>query len=178
MNILIIEGIKSLAKPLANITTNIGLFPEIAHDGLTGLEHIHNKIYDAIILDIMLSNMNGFELLQTPRDEGIRTPVLILTAWNDVKYCVKSLDSDVDYYLTKPFEIDEFIACLQAILRRQNTVPSDTLFFGNIKLNVTNYELTCNENSIRLNSKKLQLLQLFMFNPDQILSKELLINKV
>lgn len=178
MNVLIIEDTKSLAKTLADVTTNIGLLPEIAHDGLAGLECIHSKIYDAIILDIMLPNMNGFELLQTIRDEGIRTPVLILTARNDVKDRVKGLDSGADYYLTKPFEVDEFVACLRAILRRQNTAPSGTLFFGDIKLNVINYELTCNGNSIRLNSKELQLLRLFMSNPNQILSKELLINKV
>lgn len=179
MNVLIIEDTKSLAKTLADIISNIGFFPEIAHDGLTGLEYIHKKIYDAIILDIMLPNMNGFDLLQTIRDEDIRTPVLILTAKTDVKDRVKGLDSGADYYLTKPFEIDEFIACLRAILRRQNSTTAETILsFGDIELNITNYNLTCKGNSIRLNSKELQLLQLFMSNPNQILSKELLINKV
>lgn len=178
MNVLIIEDTKSLAKTLADIISNIGLFPQIVHDGLTGLEFIHQKIYDAIILDIMLPSMDGFDLLQTIRNEGIRTPVLILTARNDVKDRVKGLDSGADYYLTKPFEIDEFIACLRAILRRQNTPPAETLSFGDIELNITNYKLSCNGNSIRLNSKELQLLRLFMTNPNQILSKELLINKV
>lgn len=178
MNILIIEDTKSLAKTLADIISNIGLLPQIAHDGVSGLEYIHKKIYDAIILDIMLPGMNGFDLLQTIRSEGIRTPVLILTAKNDVKDRVKGLDSGADYYLTKPFEIDEFIACLRAILRRQNTPPAEILSFGDIELNITNYKLSSNGNSIRLNSKELQLLRLFMANPNQILSKELLINKV
>lgn len=178
MNVLIIEDTKSLAKTLADIISNIGLFPEIVHDGLAGLKCIHTKIYDAIILDIMLPGIDGFELLKQIRDEGIRTPVLILTARNDVKDRVKGLDSGADYYLTKPFEIDEFIACLRAILRRQNTIPAETLTFGDIELNVINYKLTCNGNSIRLNSKELQLLQIFMSNPNQILSKEILINKV
>lgn len=178
MNVLIIEDTKSLAKTLADITSNIGLFPKIAHDGESGLQYIHQKIYDAIILDIMLPNMNGFDLLQTIRNEGISTPVLILTARSDVKDRVKGLDSGADYYLTKPFEIDEFIACLRAILRRQNAAPAETLSLGDITLNITSYTLSCNGNSIRLNSKELQLLQLFMNNPNQILSKELLINKV
>lgn len=178
MNILIIEDTKSLAKTLADIISNIGLLTQIAHDGVSGLEYIHKKIYDAIILDIMLPGMNGFDLLQTIRSEGIRTPVLILTAKSDVKDRVKGLDSGADYYLTKPFEIDEFIACLRAILRRQNTPPAEILSFGDIDLNITNYKLSSNGNSIRLNSKELQLLRLFMANPNQILSKELLINKV
>lgn len=178
MNILIIEDTKSLAKTLADIISSMGFVPEIAYDGTVGLECIHHKIYDAIILDIILPSLNGFELLQIIRDEGIRTPVLILTAKNDVKDRVKGLNSGADYYLTKPFEIDEFIACLRVILRKQNTYPSDVLSFGDIKLNIRTYELICGENSIRLNSKELRLLQLFMSNPNQILSKELLINKV
>jgi DNA-binding response OmpR family regulator len=178
MNVLIIEDTKALAKTLADIVSNIGLDPEIVHDGLSGLEMLHKKIYDAVILDIMLPNINGFDLLHTIRDEGIDTPVLILTARNDVKDRVKGLDCGADYYLTKPFEIDEFIACLRAILRRQNNVPSEVLSYGDIELNTKNFELRCGENSIRLNTKEFHLLELFMSNPHQILSKELLINKV
>jgi DNA-binding response OmpR family regulator len=178
MNVLIIEDTRNLAKTLADIISNIGLCPEIVHDGLAGLELLHKKIYDAIILDIMLPNLDGFELLHTIRDEGIRTPVLILTARSDVKDRVKGLDFGADYYLTKPFEIDEFIACLRAILRRQSHAPAEVLSYGDIELNTKNFELRCNGNAIHLNTKEFRLLELFLSNPHQILSKELLINKV
>lgn len=178
MNILIIEDTKSLAKTLADIIQKENYSADIALDGYSGLEYARGSHYDAIVLDIMLPDIDGFKVLSTIRKEKNKTPILILTARSDLKDRIYGLDIGADYYLTKPFEREEFLACLRAIIRRQSPMIIDDLQFGDIILSTSLHELKCNSKSIKLNSKEYELLRLLIINQNQVLSKDIILNKI
>jgi len=110
---------------------------------ISGLDSALTGIYDAAILDVMLPGMNGFEIIHALRENQIKTPVLMLTAKTELSDRVKGLDYGADYYLTKPFETAELLACLRAIMRREEEIKPQHPVFGNITLNVAASELTC-----------------------------------
>ena len=143
MKILIIEDTKSLAKTLADIIQESGGTADIVLDGISGLEYARSSIYDAIVLDVMLPGMDGFQILNQIRKEKVYTPVLMLTAKSEVKDRVHGLNIGADYYLTKPFEIAEFSACLNAILRRKDPGVNDVIQFGDLSLSPASHEVTC-----------------------------------
>ena len=117
MRILIVEDDVRLAGTLADMISEAGDMADIAYDGETGLDNALSGIYDALVLDVMLPKMDGFELLLHLREKDERTPVLMLTAKSELDDRVRGLDLGADYYLTKPFENAEFLACLRAVLR-------------------------------------------------------------
>ncbi len=178
MKILIIEDTKSLAKTLADIIQESGGTADIVLDGISGLEYARSSIYDAIVLDVMLPGMDGFQILNQIRKEKVNTPVLMLTAKSEVKDRVHGLNIGADYYLTKPFEIAEFSACLNAILRRKDSGVNDVIQFGDLSLSPASHEVTCCGRSIRLNSKEYELLRLLILNKNNIVSKELILSKI
>lgn len=108
MRILIIEDEVRLAGTLADMIAESGDTADIAHDGETGLDNALTGIYDALVLDVMLPRLDGFEVLMRLRAQGVKTPVLLLTARADVDDRVHGLNLGADYYLTKPFENAEF----------------------------------------------------------------------
>lgn len=178
MKVLIIEDTKTLAQTLADLVEEAGNTADIALDGNSGLEYARSNLYDAIVLDVMLPGMNGFEILNCIRSEKIKTPVMMLTARSDLKDRIYGLDSGADYYLTKPFETEEFSACLRAIMRRQSPIITEDLLFDDITLSTSLHELKCGTKSIKLNSKEYELLRLLILNRNNILSKDTIINKV
>lgn len=178
MKVLIIEDTKPLAQTLADLVEEAGNSADLALDGESGLEYARSGLYDAIVLDVMLPGINGFEILNHIRKEKIKTPVMMLTARGDLKDRIYGLDSGADYYLTKPFATEEFSACLRAIMRRQSPIIDDCLQFGDITLSTALHELKCGSNSIKLNSKEYELLRLLILNQNNILSKDTIINKV
>lgn len=178
MRILIVEDEKRLADTLADIITESKATAEISNDGESGLDNALSGIYDAIILDVMLPKINGFEIVRQLRANHVNTPVLMLTAKTDLQDRVSGLDLGADYYLTKPFETEELLACLRAILRRQGEILSETLVFGDIKLTPSLCELCCEDKSVKLSAKELEMMRLFILNKGNILSKETLLLKV
>lgn len=126
----------------------------------------------------MLPDIDGFKVLSTIRKEKNKTPILILTARSDLKDRIYGLDIGADYYLTKPFEREEFLACLRAIIRRQSPMIIEDLQFGDIILSTSLHELKCNSKSIKLNSKEYELLRLLIINQNQVLSKDIILNKI
>ena len=127
MRILIIEDEVRLAATLADMTGEEGYAADVANDGETGLDNALTGIYDALVLDVMLPRLDGFEVLKRLRKAGVQTPVLMLTAKSDLTDRVHGLDLGADYYLTKPFENAEFLACLRAVLRRSQAGPDAPL---------------------------------------------------
>ncbi len=178
MRILVIEDEKRLAETIADILENTGETVDIQNNGEDGYYDAASGIYDGIVLDVMLPGMNGFEILRRIREEGVTTPVLMLTARVGLDDRVNGLNLGADYYLTKPFENDELVAALRAVMRRQSQIIPDILEFGDLKLNPSSCELMCNEKSIKLNAKELELMRYLMLNGDSIISKETIINKV
>ena len=178
MRILIVEDDVRLAGTLADMISEAGDMADIAYDGETGLDNALSGIYDALVLGVMLPKMDGFELLLHLREKDERTPVLMLTAKSELDDRVRGLDLGADYYLTKPFENAEFLACLRAVLRRQGDMTPEQIRFGDLTLTPQAGELRKGERALSLNAKELELMRLLMLNSNQILPKETLLMKV
>lgn len=178
MRVLIIEDEKRLASTLADMLGESRHLVDIALEGIGGLDSARSGIYDAIILDVMLPGMDGFEIVSRLRDEGVHTPVLMLTARSELDKRVKGLDLGADYYLTKPFEPAELLACLRAISRRKGEVQPEEMTFGDMMLSPSLAQLCCGERCARLGAKELELMRLLMTNKGMILSKEQVLLRV
>ena len=134
--------------------------------------------YDGIILDIMMPGMNGLDVLKNLRKEGIQTPVILLTAKAEVEDRIEGLDAGADDYLPKPFAMGELLARVRALLRRRENFTPNVLNLGNISLDMQNYELRVNGQSIVLSKIEYQLMELFMLNKGIYLSTEDILVKV
>ena len=161
MRVLVVEDEKRLAETLADIISESGDTVDISNDGEEGFFNAVSGIYDAIVLDVMLPGMNGFDILRKIREEGISTPVLMLTARTELGDRVNGLNLGADYYLTKPFESRELIACIHALTRRQKD-QVDEITFGDLRLDLTGISMSCGAESIRLSSKEFDVLRLLM----------------
>ena len=122
MRALIVEDDKALARTLGEMLKSVHFESDICYDGESGLDNGVSGVYDLIVLDIMLPKRDGFSIAKELRKERIDTPVLMLTARTEIDDRVKGLDSGADYYLTKPFEMSELLACVRALTRRQGEV--------------------------------------------------------
>ena len=179
MRVLIVEDEVRLAATLQDLLELNGYTADVCHDGERGLDNALTGIYDVILLDVMLPRMDGFTVLRNLRAERCATPVLMLTARGDVTDRVTGLDSGADYYLTKPFDSKELLACIRALTRRQPELRTDdALHFGDLRLEQTTFTLSCGERSVRLSRKEFDMMELLMRNQKQILTKEQLLTKV
>ncbi len=181
MRILVIEDEIGLSDAICHVLKNENYQVDASYNGIDGLNNALSGIYDAVILDIMLPRLNGFEVLKELRKENKTTPVVILTAKSDVDSKVKGLDIGADYYLTKPFETEELLACIRAVTRRKGVIENnDTLEFDDLVLSTKQSEISCKSTgtSIKLGVKELAILEIMMKNQNQIISKESMIEKV
>ena len=131
-----------------------------------------------VLLDVMLPRIDGFTVLRRLRESGSAVPVLMLTARSEVSDRVTGLDSGADYYLTKPFEPKELLACVRALARRQPELRGGVLTCGDLKLEKDAFILSCGERSVRLSRKEFDMMELLMLNQKQVLTKESLLLKI
>ncbi len=178
MRVLVVEDEKRLAETLADIISDSGNTVDVSNDGEEGYYNAASGIYDAIVLDVMLPKMNGFDILKKIREEGVSTPVLMLTARTQLGDRVNGLNLGADYYLTKPFENEELIASLHAIMRRKSDYIPEDISFGDLTLHPSSCTLVCNGKEIKLNAKEFELMRYLMINGKSIISKETIINKI
>ncbi|EPR10385.1 response regulator transcription factor [Ruminiclostridium papyrosolvens] len=179
MRILIVEDEIHLAEALSQILRKNNYTVDIAYDGTTGLDNALSGIYDLILLDIMLPNMDGISVLKHIRSENILTPVILLTAKGEIADKVKGLDSGADDYLPKPFATEELLARIRAASRRMGEIVSDTTMkYGDIELNTATLKLTCGSKEIKLILKESQLLELLIMRKTSVTSKEIVIEKL
>ncbi len=178
MRILIVEDEKRLAETLADIITQNKDIADTCYDGQSGLDSALSGIYDAVILDVMLPGINGFDIVRRMRESGNTTPVLMLTAKTELSDRISGLDNGADYYLTKPFETPELLACLRAITRRGGDLKPEELVYEDIEVNLSTSELICNRRSVRLSAKELGLIRLLVSNKGMLLSKESIYLKI
>ncbi|MBR3767654.1 MAG: response regulator transcription factor [Clostridia bacterium] len=178
MQVLVVEDEKRLAEALAHILSEQKYMVDIAFDGRDGLDYALSGIYDVIILDVMLPKMNGYEVASQLRKEKIATPILMLTAKDQITDKVKGLDSGADDYMTKPFAPEELLARVRALTRRQGEVVIDELSFHDVILNLSTCDLLCGEKSVHLNFKEFEIMKILMQNPQVVTTKEELIVKV
>ena len=178
MNILVVDDERRLADSIKEIFESQKYTCDAVYDGADGLSYAESGIYDVSLLDLMLPKLNGFEILKKLRGEKIKTPILLLTARDEVSDKVKGLDCGADDYLTKPFSKDELLARVRALSRRTGDVIIDQLTFGDLLLDLNAYTLSCNGKSIHIGYKEFEILKLFMSNPNQVFSKDDIITKV
>ena len=148
------------------------------YTGTDGLEYARSGQYDAVVLDVMLPGLDGFGVVRTMRRENIATPVLMLTARDDVRDKVTGLDCGADDYMTKPFQPEELLARLRALTRRRGEVALEQLAWQDLTLDLTNYELRCGERRVRLGFKEFEVLRLLLEHPGMVVPKETLLTRV
>ena len=177
MKILIIEDEKLLADSLKRMLESKGFEADAVYDGESGEQYAVLNIYDLIILDIMLPKQNGYQTAKHIREKRISVPILMLTARSDVEDKVEGLNAGADYYLTKPFDARELLACVNALLRRQGSQVNE-LGFGNTRLDLETASLVCGENSVRLSAREFDVMRMLMVSGTKHISKETLLTKV
>lgn len=180
MRLLIVEDEVRLADTLRQLLHRQGYTADVCHDGTSGLDNAVTGIYDLVILDVMLPGMNGYQLLQRLRTAGVTTPVLMLTARSGLEDRVHGLDCGADYYLTKPFETAELLACVRTLLRRSGgqLQEGDALVWGDLSLERSTFTLSCNGRAVRLSRREYDLMEQLLRNGGQVVTKEQLLVKV
>lgn len=180
MRILIVEDEFSLADALSELLKRENYVVDVQTNGKDGLDSALTNIYDAIILDIMLPELNGLDILKTLRKESLTTPILILTARSETYDIINGLEEGADDYLTKPFDKRELIARIKAITRRKDKLVINCLQYGDIVLNTKTREIKCTETNkeITLGTKEYALLEYLINNQNIIITKEQILNKV
>ena len=179
MRILVVEDEKRLAQNLKELMRREGYKVDVSYDGVSGLDNALSGIYDLLVLDVMLPGLDGFAVLERLRASGSDLPVLMLTARGELSDRVRGLDQGADYYLTKPFQTPELLACARRLLRRHNgeSGADDSIRWGDLVLQPGTFQVSCGERSARLSRKEFDLLEMLMRNGGQILSKEQLLLK-
>ena len=149
-------------------------------DGSSALTALESGVYDMAILDVMMPEMNGFEVARQARHSGVKTPILMLTAKNQLDDKVEGLDSGADDYLTKPFQTKELLARLRALGRRSASFQDGSFHFGDLSLDTSTATLTCEQTaqSVRLGEKELRILEYMFSNHGQIMTREQLAVKI
>ena len=177
MKILIIEDEKLLAESLKTLLEGKGFSVEVALDGITGAEYAELGVYDLLILDVMMPGLNGYEVARKVRAQRVSTPILMLTARSSVEARIEGLNAGADYYLSKPFDTRELLACIPTLLRRQGK-QVDELCFGNTALDLATRTLICGDKSVRLSAREVDVMRFLLQSRDRILPKEMILARV
>ena len=178
MRILIIEDEKRLAETLRQLMEEQHYQADVVFDGADGLDYGLAGEYDLILLDIMLPKLDGFQVARRLRAERVSTPILMLTARDDVSDKISGLDCGADDYMTKPFDSGELLARVRALTRRQGEVLSDVLTLGDLSLDCGSRTLNTGDRSVRLGFKEFEVMRLLLVHQAGVLAKETLITKV
>ena len=178
MRLLIAEDDRDISKALVMILEKNNYSVDSVFNGKEAYEYAVSDNYDGIILDIMMPELDGIEVLTKLRSERISTPILLLTAKAEVDDRVAGLDAGADDYLAKPFAISELLARLRAMLRRKGEFQPDILEFKSVTLNKATYELGYNDKYVRLASREFQMLEMLMKMPGQVIPTDQFMDKI
>ena len=178
MRILLVEDDNLIAQQLVPQLNHQNYTVDVATDGQIGLEQAETMPYDLILLDVMLPKVNGINICRRLRSQGIKTPILLLTAKDNSTNKVVGLDAGADDYLTKPFDLQELSARIRALLRRGDTETTPILKWGDLSLDPSTCEVTFRERLIPLNPKEYALLKLFLRNPHRVFSRSVILDRL
>lgn len=178
MRLLFAEDEKSLSRAVCEILKKNNYSVDPVYDGQDALDYLLAGEYDGAILDVMMPKLDGFQVLRAAREQGCRTPVLMLTARSEVDDKVLGLDSGANDYLTKPFATKELLARIRAMTRQSAVQADSVLRFGNLSLNQATLELQGPGASFRLSGKEYQLMELLMANAGRIIPTERIMERV
>lgn len=177
MKILVIEDEKLLADSICELLESKGFEAEAVYDGKNGTEYAELGIYDLMILDVMMPEIDGYEVARRVRADRCGIPILMLTARSGIEDKIEGLNSGADYYLTKPFDSRELLACINALLRRQGAQINE-LSYGNTSLDLESGKLIRGEKSVRLSAREFDVMRILMQSKENNVSKETLLTKV
>lgn len=177
MKILIVEDEKMLANSISKILEKKNFETDVVFNGDDGLDFALLDIYDLIILDVMMPGIDGYEVASRIRKNHLSVPILMLTAKSSTENRIEGLNCGADYYLTKPFDTRELMACINALLRRQGN-EIDEIRFGNTILDLATATLICNDINIRLSAKEFELMRHLMVSKEKNISKDALLTRV
>jgi two-component system, OmpR family, response regulator CiaR len=179
MRILVVEDERSLLNVIAEILKDEEYEVDLADNGGDGYTLAATGIYDLLILDIMLPEMDGLEIIQKLRAQSIDTPVIFLTAKDSVEDRVKGLDAGADDYLVKPFASEELLARIRAVLRRNGLLGSEgEVSYGRIRLPEKAFDGYVDDKPLHLTSKEYELLKYLVYNKEQILTRGQILDRV
>ena len=178
MRLLIAEDEADLAEALGAFFEKNHFSVDIVHDGRAACDYAEAGAYDAMVLDVMMPYMDGFAVLRTLRERGDKTPILMLTARDETRDRVTGLDLGADDYLPKPFDPDELLARVRALLHRSDTYRPSVLSLGDLSLDPATGELSCGTKRVRLSGREFQLMELFLRSPGMLFSAERLMEKI
>lgn len=178
MRLLIAEDELDLAEALTVFFQKNHFSVDAVNDGADAYEYASSGEYDAIILDVMMPKMNGIDVLRRLRAEGIKTPVMMLTANGMKDDRITGFNAGADDYLPKPFEPDELICRVRAMLRRSDNYRPSALEFGDVTLDPSTGLLACSGRSVRLSGREYQVMELFMRSPNVVFSADKIMERV
>ena len=180
MRILLAEDEKRMAAALVALLKAEKYDADHVADGGSALEALKSGVYDIAVLDVMMPEMNGFEVARRARKSGVKTPILMLTAKSQLDDKITGLDSGADDYLTKPFETRELLARIRALGRRNVGFQEEGLRFGDLLLDTALATLSCEKTgqSVRLSEKELRILEYMFASNGQIMTREQLAVKI
>ena len=179
MKLLIVEDDRKIASFIEKGMREAGYSVDVCTDGRTGLEHARTGEYDAAIIDVMLPELDGLELIETLRREKNVTPVLILSAKQSVDDRIKGLQTGGDDYMVKPFSFSELLARIQALIRRnRNHIEETVLEYQNLSMDLLRRTVRRDGKKIELPSKEYALLEYMMRNPEMVISKTSILERV
>lgn len=179
MKILLVEDNAQLSKALVTLLKRNSYLTDSAYDGEEALRYIKEYQYDVIILDIMLPKVNGLEVLKQARNSGIKTPIIMLTAKSTIEDKILGLDYGADDYLSKPFNTEELLARIRALIRRNSKEfnNNEDIYFGDITLEKETFTIKCGNEKVSLSNKEFQILLLLINFNGRIVSVEEITNK-
>ena len=180
MNVLLVEDSYMLADTLVSALKQEHFMVDVAYNGLDGYDMASSGIYDVAVLDLMLPQLNGYEVLKKLRQKKNSIPILVLSAKSELDDKVLAFEYGADDYLTKPFEIKELIMRILALSRRKGEVQGNVLSCGNLNLDLRTCTMTNSETqqSVQLAGKEFQLMEYFLNNQNQIISREQIIERI
>lgn len=178
MNILVVEDERNLADAIVRIASDASYNADAVYDGRSGLRAALSGSYDAVVLDVMLPGMDGYEVVHEMRRQGVATPVLLLTARTSTADKVEGLDAGADDYMTKPFEADELLARLRALTRRRGDVMLDDVSFADVSLDLATHDLSCGDETVHLSGKEFEVMRILMSSNSRVVSKQDLLGRV
>jgi two-component system response regulator MprA len=178
VRILVVDDERAVRESLGRALELEGYSVELAADGGEALYRLESEQPDAVILDVLMPGIDGLEVARRVRRSGNRVPVLMLTAREEVRDRVAGLDAGADDYVTKPFALEELVARLRALLRRSTDGGGEVLRFADVELNTGTREVSRGADSIELTRTEFSLLELFLRNPRQVLTRSVIFERV
>ncbi len=178
MRLLLAEDEMELSKALCAILKHNNYSVDAVYNGNDAYDFALVGNYDGIVLDIMMPGMDGLTVLRRLRAENITTPVLFLTAKGELEDKIAGLDAGADDYLSKPFQVEELMARIRAMMRRKTDFTPGVLTYGNISLDRATYNLCCDGKEVRLGNKEFQMMEMLLSGPGRLIPTEQFMEKI